>query len=92
MTPLTTPECTSHHHRLILSAGDLEEIWHVSLTTKPWDNKFRPDPPHMEGKKGCRQVRVFIRPTSFQISEGVNGVSSLFFTRFYTRKWHLLCI
>lgn len=62
------------------------------LTSKPWENfKFRPDPPHVEGKRGCRQVRIPVRPTSFQSSEGENGVSFLF-ARFYTLEWHLLSI
>lgn len=49
-----------------------------SLTSKPWEDiTFGPDPPYMEGKRGCEQVRTSRILTRFQILDGENRIPSL---------------
>lgn len=49
-----------------------------SLTARPWEDiTFGPDPPYMEGKRGCEQVKASRILTWFQILDGENGIPSL---------------
>lgn len=87
LLPTSTPDQTAQVC-FVWKSGRDPEIWRrpdtcqdACIPSEPWGNlRFGPGLPHLEGKRRRRWVKIWpvcTRPTSLQISECENEVSSL---------------